>query len=60
MYLAIRKSTSVEVAMDELDNKVDIWEHQNLQSEVWELQRKLEELREEFEKLKNSVIGDGK
>ena len=60
MCLVTRKSTSVEVAMDDLDNKVDIWEHQNLQEEVWELQRALEKLREEFEKLKNSVIGDGK
>ena len=60
MYLAIRKSTSVEVAMDELDNKVDIWEHQNLQGEVWELQRKLEELREEFNEFKNRLTGDGK
>ena len=46
--------------MDELDNKVDYWEHQRLQEDVWELQRELEKLREEFEKLKNSVIGDGK
>ena len=60
MYLAIRKSTSVEVAMDELDNKVDIWEHQNLQGEVWELQRKLEELREEFNEFKNRLTGNGK
>ena len=60
MCLVTRKSTSVEVAMDELDNKVDIWEHQQLQEDVWELQRALEKLREEFEKLKNSVIGDGK
>jgi len=46
--------------MDDLDNKVDIWEHRNLQGEVWELQRKLEKLREEFNEFKNRLTGDGK
>jgi len=46
--------------MDDLDNKVDIWEHQNLQGEVWELQRKLEELREEFRRFREIFTGDGK
>ena len=46
--------------MDDIDNKVDIWEHQNLQEQVWDLERQLEKLREEFEDFKNRFIGDGK
>jgi len=38
--------------MDELDNKVDYWEHQRLQEDVWELQRELEKLREEFRRFR--------
>ena len=41
--------------VDDLDNKVDIWEHQNLQGEVWELQRNLEELRQEFKEFKKKI-----
>jgi hypothetical protein len=46
--------------MDDLDNKVDIWEHENLQEDVREMQRQLDKLREEFNQLRNSLIGDGK
>ena len=46
--------------MDDLYNKVDIWEHQRLQQDVWELQRELEKLREEFNEFKNRLTGDGK
>lgn len=46
--------------MDDIDNKVDIWEHQNLQEQVRDLERQLEKLREEFEDFKNRFIGDGK
>ena len=46
--------------LDDLDNKVDIWEHQNLQEEVWELQRELDKLREEFNQFKELLTGDGK
>jgi len=45
---------------DDLDNKVDIWEHQNLQGEVWALQHNLEKPREEFNEFKNRLTGDGK
>jgi len=41
--------------VDDLDNKVDIWEHQNLQGEVWELQRNLEQLRKEFNEFKKKI-----
>ena len=41
--------------MDDLGNKVDIWEHQNLQGEVWELQRNLEQLRKEFNEFKKKI-----
>jgi predicted kinase len=46
--------------LDDLDNKVDIWEHQQLKEEVWDLQRELDKLREEFEKFKELLTGDGK
>ena len=46
--------------LDDLDNKVDIWEHQNLQEEVWELRRELDKLREEFNQFKELLTGDGK
>jgi hypothetical protein len=46
--------------MDDLDNKVDIWEHQRLQEDVWELQRELEKLREEFRRFREIFTGDGK
>lgn len=40
---------------DDLDNKVDIWQHQHLQGEVWELQRNLEKLCEEFNEFKKKI-----
>ena len=46
--------------MSDLDNKVDRWDHQQLQEDVWELQRQLDELRKEFEKFKDLLTGDGK
>ena len=46
--------------MDDLDNKVDVWEHQRLQEEVWDLQRELDILREDFKKFKELLTGDGK
>jgi len=46
--------------MSGLDDKVDYWEHRNLQEEVWELQSQVRELREEFDKLKKILTGDGK
>lgn len=46
--------------LNDLDNKVDYWEHQQLKEEVWELQRELDKLREEFEKFKEMFTGDGK
>jgi prefoldin subunit 5 len=46
--------------MSDLNDKVDRWDHQRLQEEVWELQRQLDELRKEFEKFKDLLTGDGK
>jgi uncharacterized coiled-coil DUF342 family protein len=46
--------------LDDLDNKVDYWEHQQLKEEVWELQRELDKLREEFKQFKEMFTGDGK
>lgn len=34
--------------MDDLDNKVDIWEHQNLQQQVWDLEGVVNQLRDEI------------
>jgi archaellum component FlaC len=60
MYLATRKSTSIEVTMDDQDNKVDIWEHQNLREEVRKLQYELDKLRKDFNDLRDRLTGDGK
>jgi hypothetical protein len=46
--------------MSNLDDKVDRWDHQQLQEEVWELQRDLEKLQEEFKQFKELLTGDGK
>lgn len=46
--------------MDDIENKVDRWDHENLQEEVWELQRELEKLRKEFYEFRNALTGDGK
>jgi uncharacterized coiled-coil protein SlyX len=53
--------------MSELENKVDHWQHQNLQEEVWELQHQLNRLqddfnwlREEFLEFRKSITDDGK
>lgn len=46
--------------MEDLDNKVDIWEHRNLQEQVWELEQKLEKLYKEFIELRESLKSDGK
>jgi hypothetical protein len=45
---------------DDLDNKVDVWDHEYLQQQVWDLEKELEKLRKEFDQLKDSLIGDGK
>jgi archaellum component FlaC len=60
MYLATRKSTSIEVTMDDQGNKVDIWEHQNLREEVRKLQYELDKLRKDFNDLRDRLTGDGK
>ena len=60
MYLATRKSTSIEVTMDDQDNKVDIWEHRNLREEVRKLQYELDKLRKDFNDLRDRLTGDGK
>lgn len=46
--------------MDDIENKVDIWEHQQVRQDVWELQHELNKLREEFEELRNKITSDGK
>lgn len=46
--------------MDDIDNKVDIWEHRNLQEQVWELEQKLEKLYKEFIEFRESLKSDGK
>ena len=46
--------------MSDIDDKVNQWDHDHLQEQVWELQRELEKLRKEFEDFKNRFIGDGK
>lgn len=46
--------------MSDLDDKVDRWDHEYLQEQVWELQQELSKLREEFDKLKDMLTGDGK
>lgn len=46
--------------MSNLDDKVDRWDHEYLQEQVWDLQHELNKLREEFEELRNILTGDGK
>ena len=46
--------------MDDQDNKVDIWEHQNLREEVRKLQYELDKLRKDFNDLRDRLTGDGK
>ena len=46
--------------MSDLDDKVNQWDHDDLQKQVWDLQRELEQLRKEFEKFREMLTGDGK
>jgi hypothetical protein len=46
--------------MSDLDDKVNQWDHDDLQEQVWELQRDLEKLRKEFDEFKELLTGDGK
>jgi hypothetical protein len=41
--------------MSELDNKVDRWDHDDLQQQVWELSRQVEKLTERLEKLEQPL-----
>lgn len=46
--------------MSDLDDKVNQWDHDDLQEQVWNLQRELEQLRKEFDEFKELLTGDGK
>jgi prefoldin subunit 5 len=48
------------IQMSDLDDKVNQWDHEYLQEQVWELQRDLEKLRKEFDEFKELLTGDGK
>lgn len=41
--------------MSELDDKVNYWDHEWLQEQVWELQREHSKLREEIDLLKKQI-----
>lgn len=39
--------------MSDLDDKVNQWDHDDLQEQVWDLERELEKLRKEFDEFKD-------
>lgn len=60
LTMSLKTARRPFVQMDDIENKVDIWEHQQVRQDVWELQHELNKLREEFEELRNKITSDGK
>lgn len=46
--------------MADSDDKVNRWDHDYLQEQVWDLERELEKLRKEFDEFKDLLTGNGK
>lgn len=46
--------------MSDIEDKVDRWDHEYLQEQVWQLEQELAQLRQEFEEFRNRMTSDGK